>query len=60
MKKKVFKERYYKDIEHDGANFGKSKIIEGKTVVIDNKIAEKKTGIKLINRTKKTVKKEDK
>ena len=37
MKKKVFRERYYKDIEHDGTNFGKSKVIEGKTEVIEVK-----------------------
>ena len=41
MKKKVFRERYYKGIEHDGTNFGKRKVIENKTEVIEAKSKKK-------------------
>lgn len=41
MKKKVFRERYYKGIEHDRTNFGKRKVIENQTESIEVKPKKK-------------------
>lgn len=41
MKKKIFREKYYKGIEHDGTNFGKRKVIENQTKSIEFKLQKK-------------------
>lgn len=41
MKKRIYKERYYKNIEHNGDNYGKKEVTEDKTEVVDAKPKQK-------------------
>lgn len=34
MKKKIYREKYYKNIEHNGDNYGNKEILKGETEII--------------------------
>lgn len=52
MKKKVFRERYYGDIEATGENFGKTKVNKEKTTVVEIEEKPKKRGRKSVKSDK--------